>query len=186
MPLRSSDRERTSVVKSGCIFIYAENISGIKHWTDGLTRSLSRILSDFFFHREIDHSLAPEAKGRKPQNQSRVRKAGRNKDTRKGIHYRLSRLTLLDTRDPNELQRSMVGPVIDSYLFEIGAWSRRGPAFSSLERCSIWSLTTPQRTSQTKGYKRHATFTGLKVLIPSRGWICGAQYCLVDCITTSN
>jgi hypothetical protein len=33
---RPHDRERNSLIRSGCIFIYIENESSIKRWTDGV------------------------------------------------------------------------------------------------------------------------------------------------------
>ena len=44
---RLHDRERSQLIQSGNIFIYEENESGIKRWTDGVAWSTSRILGDF-------------------------------------------------------------------------------------------------------------------------------------------
>lgn len=34
-PCRPNTQERQSVIKSGSSFVYEENVSGIKRWTDG-------------------------------------------------------------------------------------------------------------------------------------------------------
>jgi hypothetical protein len=52
VPRRPHDRERNSLIRSGCVFIYEENASGIKRWTDGVTWSPSRILGNFLVYRE--------------------------------------------------------------------------------------------------------------------------------------
>ncbi|KAK3612725.1 Global transcription regulator sge1, partial [Elasticomyces elasticus] len=48
----------------GSIFIYEENASGIKRWTDGLAWSPSRILGNFLIYRELEKPLPPGAKKR--------------------------------------------------------------------------------------------------------------------------
>jgi hypothetical protein len=44
---RPHEHERESLICSGNVFIYEENKSGIKRWTDGLTWSPSRALGNF-------------------------------------------------------------------------------------------------------------------------------------------
>jgi hypothetical protein len=117
---RLNSQERTSVVKSGSIFVYEEAMSGIKRWTDGLTWSPSRILGNFLIYRELDGCLASKENKRKPQVRDRVYKAGQNKDRLKGTHCRPSHLTLPATRDTDELRRSIVGSLINSYTFKTG------------------------------------------------------------------
>ncbi|KAI8095988.1 Gti1/Pac2 family-domain-containing protein [Thamnidium elegans] len=50
---RLQDKER-HLIKSGSIFCFDENESGIKRWTDGLVWSPSRILGNFLIYRELD------------------------------------------------------------------------------------------------------------------------------------
>lgn len=55
---RPHERERTSLIKSGNVFVFIEEHSGIKRWTDGIAWSPSRILGRFLIYRELDkHSL---------------------------------------------------------------------------------------------------------------------------------
>ena len=64
VPRRPHDRERTNLIKSGSIFIYEENASGIKRWTDGVAWSPSRILGNFLIYRELDKPFPPGEKKR--------------------------------------------------------------------------------------------------------------------------
>lgn len=64
VPRRPHDRERSSLIKSGSIFIYEENASGIKRWTDGVAWSPSRILGNFLIYRELEKPFPPGEKKR--------------------------------------------------------------------------------------------------------------------------
>lgn len=46
-PRRLNDAERRDMVKSGAVFIFATEESGIKRWTEGLAWSPSRIDGNF-------------------------------------------------------------------------------------------------------------------------------------------
>lgn len=50
---RLIDSER-KMITSGSVFVFDEDESGIKRWTDGLFWSPSRILGNFLLYREID------------------------------------------------------------------------------------------------------------------------------------
>ncbi|CCE64738.1 hypothetical protein TPHA_0I02350 [Tetrapisispora phaffii CBS 4417] len=52
VPRRLYDIERPYLIISGNIFIFIEEISGIKRWTDGITWSPSRISTKFLVYRE--------------------------------------------------------------------------------------------------------------------------------------
>ncbi|KAJ3760128.1 Gti1/Pac2 family-domain-containing protein [Lentinula raphanica] len=51
---RLNDTERRSMIKSGAVFIFSVEESGIKRWTDGLLWSPSRIVGNFLVYREIN------------------------------------------------------------------------------------------------------------------------------------
>lgn len=53
IPRRPHDRERQSIITSGNIFVYEENASGIRRWTDGISWSPSRIMGNFLVYREL-------------------------------------------------------------------------------------------------------------------------------------
>ena len=70
IPRRPHDRERPDIVRSGNVFIYEENASGIKRWTDGVTWSPSRIMGNFLVYRELN---APFPAGEKKKAKKRKR-----------------------------------------------------------------------------------------------------------------
>lgn len=44
---RLNDLERRAMIRSGSIFIFSDDESGIKRWTEGLSWSASRIVGNF-------------------------------------------------------------------------------------------------------------------------------------------
>ncbi|ODV86916.1 hypothetical protein CANARDRAFT_6486 [[Candida] arabinofermentans NRRL YB-2248] len=56
---RPKDKEKMSLIKSGNIFVFVEESSGIKRWTDGVSWSPSRILGRFLIYRELDKDALP-------------------------------------------------------------------------------------------------------------------------------
>ncbi|THV02130.1 hypothetical protein K435DRAFT_653982 [Dendrothele bispora CBS 962.96] len=51
---RLNDLERRSLIKSGAVFIFGVEESGIKRWTDGLLWSPSRIAGNFLVYKEMN------------------------------------------------------------------------------------------------------------------------------------
>lgn len=126
---RPHDRERSHLVRSGSIFIYEENSSGIKRWTDGVTWSPSRILGNFLVYRELDKPFPPGEK-------KRAMKKGNRRPLpppRTGDTYsrpETSAPSYSPTTTPSsgtysdrgnsqsELERALVGSLVDSYGFK--------------------------------------------------------------------
>jgi Gti1/Pac2 family len=77
-PTIPTPRERAQLIKSGCVFIYEENGSGIKRWTDGVPWSPSRILGNFLVYREL---MKPFPSGEK----KRVKKKNRRPCHTRGL-----------------------------------------------------------------------------------------------------
>lgn len=75
IPRRPHDRERASIITGGNVFIYEENASGIKRWTDGVTWSPSRIMGNFLVYRELKE---PFPAGEKKKAKKRKRSAEEN------------------------------------------------------------------------------------------------------------
>ena len=120
VPRRPNNQERISSIRSGSIFIYEEHMSGIKRWTDGLTWSPSRILGDFLIYRELESISSIEGNKRKSHSQGRISKSGDTNSRRRRTFRRSGRIAATEVQDPNELQRSIVGSLIDSYPFKAG------------------------------------------------------------------
>lgn len=117
VPRRPHDRERSSLIRSGCIFIYEENASGIKRWTDGVTWSPSRILGNFLVYRELDKPFPPGEKKRAMKKQQR-------RPSRPGEPYpsplasENGQANFGGERQPSEVERQLIGSLIDSYGFK--------------------------------------------------------------------
>lgn len=134
VPRRPHDRERSQLIKSGNIFIYEENASGIKRWTDGVAWSPSRILGNFLIYRELDKPFPPGEKKRAikrkrssipgAENFQRGESDGQevpemarpltppeppvNTDSKPGAP---------GSDQDKELERSLIGSLVDSYGF---------------------------------------------------------------------
>ncbi|CAI4059959.1 Mit1p SKDI_05G0630 [Saccharomyces kudriavzevii IFO 1802] len=54
IPRRPYEIERPYLIVSGSIFVFIEEISGIKRWTDGVSWSPSRISGKFLIYKELD------------------------------------------------------------------------------------------------------------------------------------
>ena len=126
VPRRPHDRERTQLIKSGCIFIYEENASGIKRWTDGVPWSPSRILGNFLVYRELVKPFPP---GEKKRAQKRAKN---NRTARSSDPYPNQRRDSEDAMIPTntakadsnaegrEGERALIGSLVDSYGFKEG------------------------------------------------------------------
>ncbi|KAJ9266475.1 hypothetical protein DTO195F2_998 [Paecilomyces variotii] len=128
VPRRPHDRERSHLVRSGSVFIYEENASGIKRWTDGVTWSPSRILGNFLVYRELDKPFPPGEK-------KRAMKKGNRRPvtaTRPGEPYPRPESNGQGYSSPttsssggfgdrpaqSEMERALVGSLVDSYGFK--------------------------------------------------------------------
>ncbi|KAJ5109830.1 hypothetical protein N7532_002475 [Penicillium argentinense] len=128
VPRRPHDRERSHLVRSGSVFIYEENSSGIKRWTDGVTWSPSRILGNFLVYRELEKPFPPGEKKRA------MKKANRRPTpaTRPGEPYPRHDSNgsstgysptspsgpFGDRPHQSEVERALVGSLVDSYGFK--------------------------------------------------------------------
>ncbi|KAL1582045.1 hypothetical protein WHR41_09294 [Cladosporium halotolerans] len=131
---RPHDRERSQLIKSGNIFIYEENTSGIKRWTDGVAWSPSRTLGNFLVYRELDKPFPPGAKKRatKRKRNSPTGAEGFQRSDLTGqqnvemtAHVTPSEPPISIEVKPGlsgyqqgkELERSLIGSLVDSYGF---------------------------------------------------------------------
>ncbi|ODV58660.1 Gti1/Pac2 family protein ASCRUDRAFT_77672 [Ascoidea rubescens DSM 1968] len=71
VPRRPHDRERSSLIQSGNVFIFIEERSGIKRWTDGVAWSPSRILGRFLIYRELDRQALTDKDSKKIDKKKR-------------------------------------------------------------------------------------------------------------------
>lgn len=76
IPRRPHERERPGLIKSGNVFVFVEEESGIKRWTDGVAWSPLRILGRFLVYRELDKFSLSE----KDDKKKKKRKASTDHD----------------------------------------------------------------------------------------------------------
>jgi hypothetical protein len=125
VPRRPNNQERSQLIESGNIFIYEERASGIKRWTDGVAWSPSRVFGDFLIYRELDKRFAPGEKRRAIK-----RKRGShpcvddfqhgNSDSQENAEMPrpiTPHDPLVTSEQDKELQRSLIGSLVDSYGF---------------------------------------------------------------------
>ncbi|KIW21934.1 uncharacterized protein PV07_12656 [Cladophialophora immunda] len=116
VPRRPLDRERSDLIRSGHVFIYDENASAIKRWTDGITWSPSRILGNFLIYREVDKPFPPGEKKRAKKGQQRHQ-------SRPGEPYGRPECGSPSEgpsrrHPPIEVTEKLIGSLIDSYDFK--------------------------------------------------------------------
>ncbi|KAF5663661.1 hypothetical protein FHETE_7366 [Fusarium heterosporum] len=134
VPRRPHDRERQDLIKSGNVFVYEENASGIKRWTDSVSWSPSRILGNYLIYRELEKPFPP---GEKKRALKKAKKAqgGVSKPPQEhrrsvgpttGPGFGPALGTVLGPAsapppgsDPmDETDRALVGSLVDSYDFK--------------------------------------------------------------------
>ncbi|CCC67874.1 hypothetical protein NCAS_0A13160 [Naumovozyma castellii] len=54
VPRRLHDAERPQLIVSGNVFVFLEELSGIKRWTDGISWSPSRVSGKFLMYKELN------------------------------------------------------------------------------------------------------------------------------------
>ncbi|KAL4898570.1 Gti1/Pac2 family-domain-containing protein [Aspergillus ambiguus] len=127
VPRRPHDRERGHLVRSGSVFIYEENSSGIKRWTDGVTWSPSRILGNFLVYRELEKPFPPGEKkramkkaNRRPVPSTRPGEPYPRQDSSNGAPaYSPSSTSAFGERPhQSDMERALVGSLVDSYGFK--------------------------------------------------------------------
>ena len=124
LPRRPHDWERIQLIKSGNIFIYKEDDSGIKRWIDGIAWSKSRILDNFLIYRELDTPFPPGEKKRaiKRKRSSLPGVDGFqrcNSDSRENVEMPkpITSHEPLVTSKQDRVNRFLIGSLVDSYDF---------------------------------------------------------------------
>ncbi|KAH0545502.1 hypothetical protein GP486_008442 [Trichoglossum hirsutum] len=132
VPRRPHDRERSALIRSGCVFIYEENASGIKRWTDGVAWSPSRILGNFLVYRELEKPFPPGEKKKATKRDKRLTKPGEPypspRSNLEGGDSSSQSYSPMSPTSPapksetfdKETERSLIGSLVDSYGFREG------------------------------------------------------------------
>jgi hypothetical protein len=120
VPRRPHDRERSSLIQSGNVFIYEEHASGIKRWTDGVPWSPSRILNNFLVYRELERPFPPGEKKRAMKRNKKspgISKAAEPFGSQPSNGHGLGAYGS-STALAKETERALIGSLIDSYGFK--------------------------------------------------------------------
>ncbi|KAM3067146.1 Global transcription regulator sge1 [Clarireedia jacksonii] len=123
---RSHDRERSSLIKSGNVFIYEERSSGIKRWTDGVPWSPSRVLGNFLVYRELKRAFTPGEKRRANKRNKRSPRISKAQEPygrpgsvlESGYGFSSNNRSFDQSNSGNlnkETERSLIGSLVDSY-----------------------------------------------------------------------
>ena len=132
--------ERKSLIVSGNVFVYEEVTSRIKRWTDGISWSPSRILTNFLIYRQLDSPLPPGEKKRATKRTQRPSRPGEPYSTPTST----SNTPTVDDHKPFPTQpqeslcagkddqspdtysnRRLVGSLVDSYEFKEGGMLKK-------------------------------------------------------------
>ncbi|KAI4758572.1 hypothetical protein E4T52_09244 [Aureobasidium sp. EXF-3400] len=137
---RPYDHERASLIRSGSVFVYAEDTAGIRRWTDGIAWSPSRIIGNFLIYRELEKPQPSSEKKptikRKRSSQERSVQATEGYQDSKEVdtsgYHRLPPIPPLPmsplnskssvpgmTDSDDKEKRQLVGPLVDSYGFKL-------------------------------------------------------------------
>ena len=141
---RLVDSER-KMITSGSVFVFDEDESGIKRWTDGFFWSPSRILGNFLLYRETEKRGAGHRSARADQN-AQVHQSsnggghgsggeGEGGEGPRGEGQTLSRPKSESSRLGIDRQRErvLVGSLTNSYKFKPGGMMKKVcvPVFAS-------------------------------------------------------
>lgn len=120
---RLVDSER-KMITSGSVFVFDEDESGIKRWTDGFFWSPSRILGNFLLYRETEKRGAGHRGARNDAEQGSDQPSG---DITKSEGQTLSRPRGETTRlgIDRQRERSLVGSLTNSYKFKSGGMMKK-------------------------------------------------------------
>lgn len=130
---RPHDRERSSLIVSGNVFVYEEATSGIKRWTDGIPWSPSRILTNFLIYRQLNQPFPPGEKKRATKRAQRPPRPGEAypSSSSKSVaprddarRYSPSSPTVPQGKledsfhSEKDVNRGLLGSLVDSYEFK--------------------------------------------------------------------
>lgn len=142
---RLVDAERR-MIASGSVFVFDEQESGIKRWTDGVFWSPSRILGNFLLYRETDRKGAGHGRRRKGSDEGEDEdergERGRGEGGDSGSLSRPRGETRQHTLD-RQRERTLVGSLTNNYKFKAdGLMKKVRVIISSMSPCLTIVLQT--------------------------------------------
>ncbi|KAK5069355.1 Global transcription regulator sge1 [Lithohypha guttulata] len=165
---RIPDREKSTLIKSGAVFVYDENTSGIKRWTDGVTWSPSRILENFLVYRELDKPFPPGEKKRAIKRTKRMAGAVDSARPASKQYFGDSASSKMSSGWRNNechvtnAERQLIGSLVSSYSFKASGLVKKTMSvavhdalyhlvsYYNVEDVRAGRLHTPSRTEALK------------------------------------
>ncbi|CCH40913.1 Myosin-1 [Wickerhamomyces ciferrii] len=117
VPRRPHDRERSQLISSGNVFVFIEERSGIKRWTDGVAWSPSRILGRFLVYRELDRQALNSKEKSKYNDKKKSISSSSSSSIRKNS-FDDSSINNNGSQSNSIANRSLVGSLVTSYAFK--------------------------------------------------------------------
>ncbi|KAI5818657.1 Gti1/Pac2 family-domain-containing protein [Pyronema omphalodes] len=119
---RPHDKEREDLIRSGNIFIYDEETSNIKRWTDSLYWSPSRIMGSFLVYREIEKAFPAGERKKAKKKRGDSLSSDEGSDGQCPTSIKQGRLVRRHTGHnlTKEEERDYCGSLLDSYEFKYG------------------------------------------------------------------
>ncbi|KAG7664086.1 TOS9 [[Candida] subhashii] len=122
VPRRPLEGERPQLIKSGHVFVFIEEHSGIKRWTDGIAWSPSRILGRFLVYRELDKQTLNEKDDKKKKKRKLTSDDslnGSSKSSTTSPQIVSSNIPASNSYSSSDYNKSLLsGPLVTSYVFK--------------------------------------------------------------------
>lgn len=152
IPRRPHERERPLLIKSGNVFVFLEEQSGIKRWTDGIAWSPSRILGRFLVYRELDKQSLNE----KDDKKKKKRKTSFDQDPLDLKQLMPPAQQLLQSSEgysDNDFNKQLVGSLLSSYVFKDQGLIKKTLSLSLPASSVLSSSLTSNNSSGSKDSK---------------------------------
>ncbi|KDE04960.1 hypothetical protein MVLG_04610 [Microbotryum lychnidis-dioicae p1A1 Lamole] len=168
---RLSENEKRDLITSGAIFVFDEEDTGIKRWTDGLTWSPSRTLGNFLIYRELDKKANSAAAAASVDGEGEEGSSATPVSTRpvlippsarrKSVSDEASSGTLDKARE-----RALVGSLTASYSFRTDGLVKKTISLSGLHMIGYYRiddvtsgrLRTPSSHAELAAMEIHQDF----------------------------
>lgn len=171
---RLQEFEKKALVASGAVFVFDENATGIKRWTDGLSWSPSRTLGNFLVYRELDKKAPVEVAGEDSQGAASASGGAEGPNTPPPYHddepsalppsNYSSDVQPIASTSSAQSQSQRGDPPFSSRRRSVSDTTGVGPMERSRERALVGSLTSSYRFRSDGLVKKTISLSGLHMI----------------------